>query len=132
VGAASGNWFPDESWEMRVESGYLLWPSTADTMYQILRNCSSVSYTIRSTFGIKRAEFSGASAGGPFGNDIMVSIPSALGTRSLAPRVTNSATFSGPAGPVGARNHASVADANCVSTVAPWLKAAEQALGDLK
>jgi len=105
-----------------------------DRMYQILRNTSAVKFTWevdpQTAALISRLS---AVTGGPFPNDIMVTVPSALGAGGYGTLVAPpySATYcrflcAGPA-----RNHASVADGVVGAAVVKWLVQIERDSGDL-
>lgn len=135
---------PDEYRELREESAALQnldneWfgqtktQTVVDAAYQLLRGTASISLAYREE-EIPGTEFDQTVAiltsvnGGPFGNDVLVPIPSGQGQASLQPRVTNSHVFQGAAG----RNHSNVADEGAAGIVVPWIIQIEKAKGDLK
>ena len=133
---------PDEYVDLRRESSALAnvhSVSTAtsraivDTMYQILRNTSSVTvaYTTRTVLGHTvwtTATITSVPTASPLGNDTLVTIPSGQGVGSVQPRVTNTNVFSG----AGGRNHSNVANGGVASTVLPWIFNVERTNGDLR
>ena len=103
-----------------------------NTSYQVLRRVAQIRVRFddrRDFLGrTRRVAILTAFQRAPVGNDVAVTIPSALGEGSIAPRTTNTATFTG----AEARNHASIADEGVASEVIPWILQVEKAQGDLK
>lgn len=107
-----------------------------DPLYQILRNTSGITTSISYGVGtvgtipvpVQILTITAVPTAGALGNDVLVTIPSGLGTGSIASRSTGSQVFTGAAG----RNHSDVADGGVAGTVIPWLLRAERNRGDLR
>lgn len=131
---------PDEYAALRAESSTLdnlpMFASRriVDTLYQILRNTSGVTISLRTEsrflgLGTRTiATLTAVPTSSAQENDTLVTTSSGRGVGTLAPRVLNSRTFNGAAG----RNHSNVADGGVAATVVPWIISIERSRGDLK
>jgi pimeloyl-ACP methyl ester carboxylesterase len=133
---------PDESFELRIEDSHIghvyffLGAGTAafgvDRPYQILRYTKAIDVTIEwEISGMswhRKATVHQVPNPAPLANDVLVTLPSGLGTGSFDVLTTRAQTFQGTSG----RNHASIANVGVANTVAPWIIAVEQDMGDLK
>jgi len=126
--------FLADSAELRkLDSTPLVGPSLVDvginTAYQVLRNTASIDVQYGTTlFGKKTATLVAVNPPSPLGNDVLVTIPSALGENSVAARVDHPKELKGADG----RNHSSIANADTAAVLIPWLKQVDQQKGGLQ
>lgn len=133
---------PDEYAELRqfsflLRTGHFLAPDAAryaiDSMYQILRNTSSIKMECcrqTSTLGVKRliARITATPSDIAIPNDTLVTGFSAIGTGSILSRSANNELYLGATG----RNHGNIADAVVAAKIVVWIFEVEQTRGDLR
>lgn len=102
-----------------------------DSMYQILRNTSSITMECCRTnlVGRRIAKIRATpSSEGPIQNDTLVTMPSANGHQSIFSISVHAREYSGSSG----RNHANIADPDVASQIVTWILEVERDRGDLK
>lgn len=102
-----------------------------DSMYQVLRNTSSITMSCcRTTLtGRRVAKITAAPSSEPILNDTLVTIPSATGAQGGLFNITvHARAYTGAAG----RDHATIADADVASQLVTWILEVERNRGDLK
>ena len=102
-----------------------------DSMYQILRNTSSIRMSCCRTtiLGRRVATITATPSSEPIPNDTLVTIPSALGDQGgLFDITVHSRAYTKFAG----RNHANIADGDVASQIVTWILEVERDRGDLK